>query len=158
MVAVGDFWIDAHTVTNAELATFVAATGYETVAERPLDPGLYPGCAAGAAEARHGGVLRAGRRGGHERDPQPLALCARRQLASSGRSDQHDRCELEPVVQVALEHAIPYAAWAGKEVPSEAEWEFAAPGAAVYMAKPGRAGPDHSSGSPSGRADQRLPP
>ena len=42
-VTVSGFWMDAHTVTNAEFASFVHATGYRTVAERPLDPALYPG-------------------------------------------------------------------------------------------------------------------
>ena len=42
-VPVGGFWIDETTVTNADYAAFVAATGYVTVAERPLDPADYPG-------------------------------------------------------------------------------------------------------------------
>jgi formylglycine-generating enzyme required for sulfatase activity len=41
-VAVSGFWIDAYVVTNANLAAFVTATGYRTVAERPLDPAAYP--------------------------------------------------------------------------------------------------------------------
>jgi formylglycine-generating enzyme len=42
-VTVGAFWIDRRGVTNADFATFVAATGYVTFTERPLDPTLYPG-------------------------------------------------------------------------------------------------------------------
>src|SRR6516162_9333149 len=42
-VAVSGFWIDEYVVINAEFAAFVAATGYVTVAERPLDPAAYPG-------------------------------------------------------------------------------------------------------------------
>jgi formylglycine-generating enzyme len=42
-VTVDDFWIDRHAVTNADFATFVAATSYVTFAERPLDSALYPG-------------------------------------------------------------------------------------------------------------------
>ena len=42
-VTVSGFWMDAHAVTNAEFANLVYATGYRTVAERPLDPALYPG-------------------------------------------------------------------------------------------------------------------
>ena len=42
-VAVSSFWIDAYVVTNANFAAFVTATGYRTVAERPLDPAAYPG-------------------------------------------------------------------------------------------------------------------
>src|SRR5207248_3326516 len=41
-VEVGGFWIDEHPVTVAEFRRFVKATGYVTVAERPLDPGQYP--------------------------------------------------------------------------------------------------------------------
>ena len=42
-VTVDGFWIDRYAVTNADFAVFVAATGYLTFAERPLDPALYPG-------------------------------------------------------------------------------------------------------------------
>jgi formylglycine-generating enzyme required for sulfatase activity len=42
-VTVDNFWIDRHAVTNADFAAFVAATGYETFAERPLDSAFYPG-------------------------------------------------------------------------------------------------------------------
>ncbi len=50
-VMVDGFWIDEHTITNAEFAGFVAATGYRTVAERPLDPSAYPGAAPDLTEA-----------------------------------------------------------------------------------------------------------
>ena len=46
-VRVDPFWIDEHTVTNAEFAQFIAATGYVTVAEQPLDPAQYPGANPG---------------------------------------------------------------------------------------------------------------
>ncbi len=46
-VTVSPFWMDRTTVTNAEFARFVAATGYVTVAERPLDPAAYPGAKPG---------------------------------------------------------------------------------------------------------------
>ena len=42
-VRVDGFWIDRYAVTNADFAAFIAATGYVTFAERPLDPALYPG-------------------------------------------------------------------------------------------------------------------
>ena len=45
-VTVDGFWIDQYTVTNRDFAGFVAATGYRTVAERPLNPADYPGAAA----------------------------------------------------------------------------------------------------------------
>ena len=42
-VTVDGFWIDSRPVTNAQFASFVRATGWKTVAERPVDPALYPG-------------------------------------------------------------------------------------------------------------------
>jgi formylglycine-generating enzyme required for sulfatase activity len=42
-VTVDGFWIDRHAVTNADFAAFIAATGYVSLAERPLDAALYPG-------------------------------------------------------------------------------------------------------------------
>ena len=62
-VGVDGFWIQTHQVTNAEFAEFVAATGYVTVAERPLNPADYPGRPAGEPAAGVDGVHphRAGR-------------------------------------------------------------------------------------------------
>ena len=45
-VTVGSFAVERHPVTNAQFAEFVAATGYVTVAEQPIDPALYPGADA----------------------------------------------------------------------------------------------------------------
>ncbi len=55
-VSVDGFWIDRRQVTNREFATFVAATGYETVAERPLEPGRLPGSAGREPRARLDGL------------------------------------------------------------------------------------------------------
>jgi len=103
-VTVGPFWMDRTTVTNAEFARFVAATGYVTVAERPLDPALYPG-------AR----------------PDMLAPGAQWRHPEGPGSDLDGR-EDHPVVHVAYEDAEAYARWAGKDLPTEAQWEFAARG------------------------------
>ncbi|MFE4951327.1 formylglycine-generating enzyme family protein [Leifsonia sp. NPDC056665] len=126
---VDSYLIDRYAVTNADFARFVDATGYVTVAERPMDPADYPGVAAedlvpGAMvfTATAGPVdLRDWRQwwrwepGAHWRRPEGV---------DSGIEDRMDH----PVVQVAFEDASAYAAWAGKRLPTEAEHEFAARG------------------------------
>ena len=126
-VTVGPFAIERHPVTNAAFAEFVAATGYVTVAERPMDPALYPGVA--------------------EEDLLPGALVFRPTAGPVNLSDWRqwwdwapganwrapygvgsdiaDR-EDHPVVQVAYTDAAAYAAWAGRRLPTEAQWEYAA--------------------------------
>jgi sulfatase modifying factor 1 len=128
-VTVGGFWIDRHEATNAEFARFVEATGYRTVAERGLDPKDHPGMppellAPGAVVfAPPDGVLDlvnvnqwwryvAGADWRHPSGPDS---------SIEGR-DNH------PVVNVAYEDALAYAEWAGRALPTEAQWEFAARG------------------------------
>ena len=128
-VAVSGFWIDRHEVTNRDFAAFVQDTGYVTVAQRPLDPSDFPG--APAENLLPGSLVFTGTSG-----PVDLRHIAQWWTWTPGAcwhrpegpgSSLQGR-EEHPVVHVAFEDAERYAAWAGKTLPSEAQWELAARG------------------------------
>jgi formylglycine-generating enzyme len=125
---VAGFWIDAHLVTVRDFRRFVKATGYVTVAERPLDPDDYPD--ADPELLVPGSIVFQPTRGPVDLESRawwhyvPGASWARPDGPSS---DTYTRGR-HPVTQVAYEDVEAFATWVGKELPTEAEWEFAARG------------------------------
>ncbi len=109
-VRVDSFYMDQHTVTNEEFAVFVRATGYVTTGERKLENMEAGSLVFGHQSKRWEYVTGANWR--HPDGPQ------------SSISDKGHY----PVVQVSYDDAGSYADWAGKRLPTEAEWERAARG------------------------------
>ena len=124
---VAAFDIDQHEVTNAQFARFVGETGYVTVAERPVDPAAYPGIPAAALQP--GSAVFRFEAGTF--DPgNPASWWVFVPGASwrhpAGPGSDTRGLEHHPVVHVALEDAQAYARWAGRRLPTEIEWEWAA--------------------------------
>jgi formylglycine-generating enzyme required for sulfatase activity len=128
-VTVDGFWMDERPVTNLEFLRFVKDTGHVTVAEREPDPAQYPD--AQPEMLVPGSVV-------FRKTPGPVDLSnhfnwwtwtpgADWRHPEGPESSLHGR-ERHPVVHVAFSDAEAYAAWAGKELPTEEHWEFAARG------------------------------
>jgi formylglycine-generating enzyme required for sulfatase activity len=128
-VTVNEFWMDRTPVTNRQFRKFVNATGYVTFAEITPDAKNYPGALphmlkAGslvftppkqAVDLRHWGEWWTFKFGANWRRPY-------------GPRSNFSGLDDHPVVHVAYQDAEAYARWAGKELPTQVEWEFAARG------------------------------
>jgi formylglycine-generating enzyme required for sulfatase activity len=128
-VTVSGFWMDASAVTNSDFGAFVTATGHVTRAEKLTSRDDYPG--ADPSMLAPSSIV-------FKRPPRGKALAGPYDWWAyvRGASWRHPRgpasgtkgLEDHPVVHLAYEDAEAYCAWVGKELPSEAEWEFAARG------------------------------
>jgi formylglycine-generating enzyme required for sulfatase activity len=129
IVRVAPFFIDRHEVTNAQFARFVDATGYVTVAERGVDAKLHAGLAEDLRAPGSAMFVKPAKFGSDTSTWWRYVKGASWRQPEGPGSSIAGR-ENHPVVHIAYEDALAYAHWLGRELPTEAQWEFAARGGA----------------------------
>lgn len=128
-VTLNGFWMDEHEVTNAEFEKFVKATNYRTVAERPINPADFPGVPIEDLVPGSGVFTPTAEPVNYD---NPL-LWWRYIPGASWRNPKGPQSSVsgrpnDPAVHISYTDAEAYAKWAGKRLPTEAEWEYAAQG------------------------------